>query len=86
MPVRAIIKPAIYREWRFSCACRAIMISLKTPSCDRIFRTFGDFGEFVVKIAPVWHSLNYVLLREASLKHLTFKTVFLLAMASAARQ
>ena len=37
MPVRAIIKPAIHSEWRFSCACRAITISLKSPSHDRIF-------------------------------------------------
>ena len=43
MPVRAIFKPAIYREKRFSCACRAITISLKTPSRDRIFRRFGVF-------------------------------------------
>ena len=58
MPVRAIIMSAIYREKRFSCACRAITISLKTPSRDMIFRRFGVIGEFVVKIAPVWHSLN----------------------------
>ena len=57
MPVRVIIKPAIYREKRFSCACRAITISLKTLSRDRIFRRFGGFCEFVVQIAPVWHSL-----------------------------
>ena len=41
MPVRAVIKLAIYTEWRFSCACRAITISLKSPSLDRIFRRFG---------------------------------------------
>ena len=58
MPVRAIIKPAIYREKQFSGACRAITISLKTPSRDRIFVDLVDFGEFIVKIAPVWHSLN----------------------------
>ena len=40
MPVRAIIKPAIYSEWRFSCACRAI----------RFFVDLVDFGEFIVKI------------------------------------
>ena len=40
---RHLIKPAIYREKRFSCACRAIRISLKTPSRDRIFRGFGGF-------------------------------------------
>ena len=34
---------SLYREKRFSCACRAITISLKTPSCDRIFRRFGVF-------------------------------------------
>ena len=33
----------------------------------------------------LWSKPPYVLLREASLKHLTFKTVFLLAMASAGR-
>ena len=48
---------SLYRENRFSCACRAITIWLKTPSRDRIFSRFGYFGEFVVKIAPVWHSL-----------------------------
>ena len=42
MPVRAIItcKPAIYSKWRFSCACRAITISLKNPSRDRVFHRF----------------------------------------------
>ena len=43
MHVRAIIEPAIYCEKRFSCACQAVMISLKTPSRDRIFRRFGVF-------------------------------------------
>ena len=60
MLVRAIIKPVIYSEWQFSCACRATMISLKTPSRDRIFLDLVDFGEFIVKIAPVWHSLKYL--------------------------
>ena len=53
MPVRAIIKPAIYTEKRFSCACRAITISLKTPSRD-IFRRFGGFWRIRCKLAPVW--------------------------------
>ena len=59
MPVRAIIEPAIYREKRFSCACRAITISLKTPSAIGFFVDLLDFVEFVVKIAPVWHSLKF---------------------------
>ena len=43
------IKPTIYSEWRFSCACRAITISLKTPSHNRIFRRFGGFGRILCK-------------------------------------
>ena len=57
MPVRAVIEPAIYREKRFSCACRAITILLKTPSAIGFFVDLLDFVEFVVKIAPVWHTL-----------------------------
>ena len=57
MPVRAIIKPAIYREKRFSCACRAIRISLETPWPDRIiFVVLVHFGEFFVKILYEQHS------------------------------
>ena len=58
MPVRAIIKPVIYSEWRFSCACRAIMISLKSPSRDGFFADLGGIGKFALKITPVWHSLK----------------------------
>ena len=62
MPVRAIIKPAIYREKRFSCACRAITILLKSPSRDRIFRRFGvkamphgsDFYNEFAKIPQIY--------------------------------
>ena len=45
MPVRAIItcKPAIYSKWRFSCACRAISVLLKTPSRGKIFCRFRGF-------------------------------------------
>ena len=53
MPVRAIIKPAISREKQFSCACRAITISLKTHRAIGFFVDLVDFGKFVEKIAPV---------------------------------
>ena len=49
MPLRAIIKPVIYSEWRFSCACRAITISLRSQSRDRIFHRFGGFWRICFK-------------------------------------
>ena len=63
MPVRAIIKPAIYTEKRFSCACRAITISLKTPSRD-IFRRFGGFWRIRCKnrsrVATGYFNISYL--------------------------
>ena len=49
MPVRAIIKPAIYSKRQFSCACRAITISLESPSPNKIFHRFGGFRQIRFK-------------------------------------
>ena len=57
MHVRAIIKPSIYSEWRFSCACWALTISLKSHHSIGFFSDLEGLGEFAVKIAPLWHSL-----------------------------
>ena len=48
MPIRAINKSTVYSEPRFSCACRKIIISLKTASRDRIFYRFGGFGQIQI--------------------------------------
>ena len=57
MPLRAIIKPEIYSQWQFSCACPAVKISLKTL-VTRFFVYLVDLGAFASKIAPAWHSLK----------------------------
>ena len=48
-------------EWQFSCACQAIMISLQTPSCDRIFCRFGGFRRIRFKNCSMWRRLKYEL-------------------------
>ena len=46
MPDRAIIKPTIYSEWRFSCACLHLLENYRVIG---FLVDLVDFGEFALK-------------------------------------